>query len=149
MVEPGDETDPLEVRSTASLATALDRRSPRAAVGQYSTRSCCVRRWFAPCRWNRSLLVAIQLHKSTGRASVCCWFVACASFAGRRSLCSGMCQLHCLCSICQALCRLWHAYAALCMLCCSVLPCSMQIAMKELREKKIPFTIRRYLPDGR
>lgn len=24
-----------------------------------------------------------------------------------------------------------------------------QIAMKELKEKKIPFTIRRYLPDGR
>jgi hypothetical protein len=24
-----------------------------------------------------------------------------------------------------------------------------QIAMKEFREKKIPFTIRRYLPDGR
>jgi hypothetical protein len=24
-----------------------------------------------------------------------------------------------------------------------------QIAMKELRERKIPFTIRRYLPDGR
>lgn len=28
------------------------------------------------------------------------------------------------------------------------LPCE-QIAMKELRERKIPFTIRRYLPDGR
>jgi hypothetical protein len=29
-------------------------------------------------------------------------------------------------------------------------PCysSLQIAMKELREKKIPFIIRRYLPDG-
>lgn len=26
--------------------------------------------------------------------------------------------------------------------------CVLQIAMKELREKKIPFTIRRYLPDG-
>jgi DNA-directed RNA polymerase subunit K/omega len=25
----------------------------------------------------------------------------------------------------------------------------LQIASKELREKKIPFTIRRYLPDGR
>ena len=25
----------------------------------------------------------------------------------------------------------------------------MQIAMKELRMKKIPFTIRRYMPDGR
>lgn len=25
--------------------------------------------------------------------------------------------------------------------------CMLQIAMKELREKKIPFTIRRYLPD--
>ena len=24
----------------------------------------------------------------------------------------------------------------------------MQIAEKELREKKIPFTVRRYLPDG-
>jgi DNA-directed RNA polymerases I, II, and III subunit RPABC2 len=24
----------------------------------------------------------------------------------------------------------------------------LQIAMKELRERKIPFTIRRYLPDG-
>jgi len=24
----------------------------------------------------------------------------------------------------------------------------LEIAMKELREKKIPFTIRRYLPDG-
>ena len=24
-----------------------------------------------------------------------------------------------------------------------------QIAMKELRERKVPFTIRRYLPDGR
>jgi DNA-directed RNA polymerase subunit K/omega len=30
-----------------------------------------------------------------------------------------------------------------------VLRAYMQIAMKELREKKIPFTIRRYLPDGR
>ena len=28
-------------------------------------------------------------------------------------------------------------------------PWVCQIAMKELREKKIPFTIRRYLPDGR
>lgn len=28
------------------------------------------------------------------------------------------------------------------------IPSSWQIAMKELREKKIPFTIRRYLPDG-
>lgn len=27
--------------------------------------------------------------------------------------------------------------------------CNLQIAMKELRQKKIPFTIRRYLPDGR
>jgi len=27
-------------------------------------------------------------------------------------------------------------------------PAAPQIAMKELREKKIPFTIRRYLPDG-
>jgi len=27
--------------------------------------------------------------------------------------------------------------------------CNVQIAMKELRQKKIPFTIRRYLPDGR
>lgn len=26
---------------------------------------------------------------------------------------------------------------------------ALQIAMKELREKRIPFTIRRYLPDGR
>ena len=26
---------------------------------------------------------------------------------------------------------------------------AVQIAMKELREKKIPFTVRRYLPDGR
>jgi len=25
----------------------------------------------------------------------------------------------------------------------------LEIAMKELREKKIPFTVRRYLPDGR
>lgn len=25
----------------------------------------------------------------------------------------------------------------------------LEIAMKELRDKKIPFTIRRYLPDGR
>ena len=25
---------------------------------------------------------------------------------------------------------------------------SLQIAMKELREGKIPFTVRRYLPDG-
>ena len=25
----------------------------------------------------------------------------------------------------------------------------LDIAMKELREKKIPFTVRRYLPDGR
>jgi len=24
----------------------------------------------------------------------------------------------------------------------------LEIAMKELREKKIPFTVRRYLPDG-
>jgi hypothetical protein len=27
--------------------------------------------------------------------------------------------------------------------------CGLQIAIKELKEKKIPFTIRRYLPDGR
>lgn len=27
-------------------------------------------------------------------------------------------------------------------------PACLQIASKELREKKIPFTIRRYLPDG-
>ena len=27
-------------------------------------------------------------------------------------------------------------------------PAFLQIASKELREKKIPFTIRRYLPDG-
>lgn len=32
--------------------------------------------------------------------------------------------------------------------CWLLLHCT-QIAMKELREKKIPFTIRRYLPDGR
>lgn len=25
----------------------------------------------------------------------------------------------------------------------------LEIAMKELREKKIPFTVRRFLPDGR
>ncbi len=27
-------------------------------------------------------------------------------------------------------------------------PCAAQIAAKELREKRVPFTIRRYLPDG-
>jgi hypothetical protein len=26
--------------------------------------------------------------------------------------------------------------------------CPAQIAAKELREKKVPFTIRRYMPDG-
>lgn len=31
----------------------------------------------------------------------------------------------------------------------SYLVVAAQIAMKELREKKIPFTVRRYLPDGR
>jgi hypothetical protein len=38
------------------------------------------------------------------------------------------------------------AVASLILACCFPY---VQIAMKELREKKIPFTIRRYLPDGR
>lgn len=54
-----------------------------------------------------------------------------------------MCRLL---AVAQAFTALLHTQPPACLRHCVLFT---QIAMKELREKKIPFTIRRYLPDGR